>query len=85
MAKQIEDPLLYGPCKSIKIWDTARHKFHDAVATLRAHKISKMKSQNKRAIADEINILLLCKGSNKRIVTGKSKALCALNLEIYED
>ena len=37
------------------------------------------------AIDDDINILLLGKGSNKRRYTGKAKALCVLKLGGQED
>ena len=80
MVENIEDPLFYGPCESIKNWDTIRRTFRDAADTLLAHKISKMKSQTKRTIDDEVNTPLLSKGSNKRRSTGKIKALCALKL-----
>ena len=80
MVEHIEDPLLSGPCKSIKNWDIHRLMFCDAVAPLYAHEISKMMAQTKIAIDDEVNILLLGKGPNKRIATGKNNALRALIL-----
>ena len=54
--------------------------FHDAAATLLAHEISNMTAHTKIVINDEVNSLLLGKGSNKRRSTGKNKAFRALNL-----
>ena len=44
-----------------------------------------MTDQTKRAICDEINILLQVKGSNKRRSTGDSKAVRAFKLGGLED
>ena len=80
MVKQIEDPLFYGPCESIKNWDTIRRTFRDAADTLWAHEISKMTSQEKIAIGDEINRVLIGKGYNKSRATVKTKILRELKL-----
>ena len=85
MVENIEYHLYYVTYKTIKNWDATRRTFHDAAATLRSHEISKMTDQNKRAINDEINILILGKGSNKRRVTVDAKVLCALKLGVQED
>ena len=66
MVEHIEDSPFSRPCESIKNWDTIRGVFQDAAAMLWAYKISKMTAQTKIAIDDEVNILLLGKGSNKR-------------------
>ena len=69
-----------GPCDSINNWNIIRRKFWYDAATLWAHEISKMMSQTKIVINDEVNVLLLGKGSNKRISTGETKVLRALKL-----
>ena len=84
MFKQIEDLLFSGPFESNKSWDSTRRTFHDAAAALRAHEIIKIKAQTKRAIYDEINSLLLGKGSKKRKTTDKDKALHVIKLDGQE-
>ena len=44
-----------------------------------------MTAQTKRVINEEINILLLGKGSNTRIATREVKELCALKLGGQKD
>ena len=85
MVEQIEDPIFYGPCKSINNLDTHRLTFCDATATLQSHEISKMVSQTKREIDDEVNSLLLGKGLNKMRATGEAKAVHAFKLGSPED
>ena len=85
MVEHIEDPIFSGPCESIKNWDDNRRTSCDAVDILRDHKISKMIAKTKRAIFDEINSLLLGKGSNKRRDTGDTNNSCALKLGGKED
>ena len=80
MVKHIEYPLFSGPCKVIKNQDTDRHTFRESTVNLRAYKISKMTAQNKRAIDNEINRLLLGKRSNNKRANGEAKALSALKL-----
>ena len=70
MVEQIEYPLYSVPCESIKNWDSIKCTFCDATATLWAHETIQMTGQNKIAIDDEVNILLLGKFSNKRRETG---------------
>ena len=60
-------------------------KFLDTTATLRAHEISKMMAQTRRAIDDEVNILLQGKGLEIRRETGKNKAWLVLNVGGPED
>ena len=74
MAKQTEDPLLCDPYEIIKNWETNRHTFRNASATLWEHEISKMIAQTKKEINDEINRPLLGKASNKKIATGKENS-----------
>ena len=70
MVEHIEDPLYSVPCDIIKNGDCIKCMFcYDAV-TLRAHDISKTTAQTKREIGDEVNSLVLGKGSNKRMVDG---------------
>ena len=71
MLEQIEDTLLSGPCKITTIWYRVKRPFCDAANTLWSHKIGKMTSQTKRDINEEINSLLLGKGSNNRKATGE--------------
>ena len=85
MSQHIEDPLFSGPCESINSWDTTRRTFRDATSTLQAQKNSKMTAQAKTEINDEINSVLLVKGSNQRRATIESMALSALKLGGQED
>ena len=85
MAENIEYHLFSVTYKNMKNWDDTRRNFHDDTASLWSHEISKMTDQTKRAINDEINILILGKGSNKRRVTIYAKVLCALKLGVQED
>ena len=78
MIEHIEDLIFPGPCKNIKNWDCVKYKFSDAIDTLRAHKISKMTDQAKRAIDDEVNSLLLVNYLNNRRATGENKAFLRL-------
>ena len=70
MVDQIEEPLFSGLCGIIKNWDTGKHSFCDTAAIMRAHKISKMTAHTNRGIEDEVNSLLLVKGSNNSRGTG---------------
>ena len=56
------------------------HPFFDDGATMQAYEISMMTAQTKRAIDDEVNSLLLVKGSNERRANGNNKVLCVLKL-----
>ena len=85
MVKQIEDPIFSGLCNIIKNWDETKRTFRYAAPTLRVHEVSKMTAQTKRAIDNEINILLLGKVSNNRRSTREAKILRAFNLNIHED
>ena len=69
----------------IKNWDHVKCTFCDAASTLRAHEISKMTAQTKRAVYDEVNNLLLRKGSNERRDTGNNNALRVLKLCVPEE
>ena len=80
MVEQIYNPLFSGPCESINNWDRVKHSFCDAAATLQAHEISKMTSQTKIAIDEEINSILLWKYFNKSRAPGEVKILCAFKL-----
>ena len=82
MVEDIEDPVFSDPWKSIKNWDTIMHPFFDDEATMQAYEISMMTTQTKRAIDDEVNSLLLVKGSNKRRANGNNKVLCVIKLII---
>ena len=82
MVEDIEDPVFSDPWKSIKNWDTIMHPFFDDGSTMQAYEISMMTAQTKRAIDDEVNSLLLVKGSNKRRENGNNKVLCVLKLII---
>ena len=79
MVEHIEDTLFYGPCESINNWYQTKCTFRDATATLRAHEISKMTAQTKRAIENEVNSLLLV-SSNKSRAIGEQKALRDIRL-----
>ena len=80
MVENIEDPLFSWRCEIIENWDQSKCKFCDVVSTLCAHKISKMTVQNKKAIKNEENSLLLGSGSNKRRAIGEQKTLSDLRL-----
>ena len=80
MVEHIEDPLFSGLCKSIKNWYQFKCTFLDAAATLCDREISNISDQNKIAIDDELNSLLLVKGSNKMRSTAENKALRAVKL-----
>ena len=82
--EQIEDPLFYGPCESINNWYQTKCTFRDATATLRAHEISKMTAQTKKAIENEVNSLILG-SSNKNRAIGEHKTLRALRLGDHKD
>ena len=80
MVKQIEDPLLSGPCKNIKNWPQAQWKFCDTSATLCSNAISRMPDQTKRGIEYEVNSLLHGEGLVNRGSIGEVKLLRALKL-----
>ena len=84
MVEHIEDPLFYGPCESINNWYQTKCTFRVAEDTLRAHEISKMTAHTKKAIENEVNILLLG-SSNKRRAIGEQKTLRALRLGDHEN
>ena len=75
MIDQIEDPLLSGPCKSIRNWTVTKKTFRDAAATLRGHEISKNAGQTKKVTEKEVNSLLMGNCSVKRRATGEAKAI----------
>ena len=84
MVEQIEDSLLSGHCKIINNWDQTKCPFCDAAATICAHGISKMITQTKKAIQNEVNILLLGSSNNKKAI-GEQETLGALMLCEHED
>ena len=85
MVEHIEDQLFSGPYEIINKWDQSKCIFRETAATLRAHYISKMNAQTKKAIKNEVNSLLLGGGSNKRRITCEQKVLRAIRLGYLED
>ena len=73
MVEHNEDPLFSGTCYIINNWYDTRYTFRDTTATLRAHEISKIMTQTKGEIDDEINSLLIGKGSSKMGDTVEAK------------
>ena len=85
MVEQIEDTIFSGAYEIIKNWEITKNTFCNASSTMRDQKFSKITSQTKIAIGDEINSLLLGKGSNKRRATGNVKTQRAFKLSGQED
>ena len=84
MVEQIECSLFSGPYESINNWDQTKCTFRYVAATIRAHEISKMTAQTKKAIKNEVNSLLLG-SSNKRRAIGEQKTLRDIRLGDHED